>query len=168
MPDPFAWTPTVQLAIGLCTLAGFGLALWKWVLPRFRSVKSDARAIRDTLVGREAVRDSITGREISPAVPGIGSRMADQEQDVRGIRTDVGVLTRAVADLASAQADMTALQARMDDHDRRITDNDHRLTAIEQGHHLERMAGKAESIHLYRAIESIAKDENPTDPDDAA
>ena len=23
MPDPFAWTPAVQLAIGLCTLAGF-------------------------------------------------------------------------------------------------------------------------------------------------
>ena len=126
-------------------------------------MKNDARAIRDTLVGRDAVLDSITGREIQPAQPGIGSRMADQEQDVRGIRNDVGLLTRAVADLAEAQADMTQIQGRMADHERRISDNDRRLTAIEQGHHLERMAGKAESIHLFRAIESIANDDDPTE-----
>ena len=165
MPDPFAWTPAVQLIIGLCTLAGIAFTVWKWVLPRYRKARNVSTAFVDTFMGREAVVDSITGRVISPAIPAIGTRMADQESDVRGIRNDVGLLTRAVADLASAQADMTALQARMDDHDRRITDNDHRLTAIEQGHHLERMAGKAESIHMFRAIESIA---NGDDPDDAA
>lgn len=150
-------------ALGAAVLVLAGL--WRWLVPRVRNVKEDARAIRDTLVGREAIRDSITGREIEPAIPGIGSRMADQEQDVRGIRNDVGVLTRAVADLASAQADMSVIQARMDDHDRRISDNDRRLTLIEQAPFYERMAGKAESVAMFRAMEAIAKDE-PVDPDD--
>jgi len=154
MPDI---APGVQLAIGLCTLAAFAFGLWKWLAPKVRGAKSDARAIRDTLVGREALRDSITGREISPAVPGIGSRMADQEKHAGHMAQEMGVLTRAVADLASSQA-------RLDDHERRITDNDRRLTSIEQGHHLERMAGKAESIHLFRAIESIAHDDTEDRP----
>lgn len=151
MTDPLDWTPGVQLAIGLLTLAGILLGVGRWALPRYRNARADARAIRDTLVGREAIRDTITGEEIRPAIPGIGARMADQEKHASRMAEEMVILTRAVADLASSQA-------RLDDHERRIT-------AIEQGHHLERLAGKAEAIHLYRAVEAIAKDEaDPVDP----
>ena len=44
-------------------------AFLRWVRPRIRDFKHDARQIRDTLVGREATRDSITGEEISPPFP---------------------------------------------------------------------------------------------------
>lgn len=138
------------LAVAVAALASFA----RWVLPKYRNAKSDARAIRDTLVGREAQRDSITGEEIQPAIPGIGSRMADQERHARGMQHQMTTLTNAVADMASNQ--------------RRIDDLEQRVTAIEQGHHLERLAGKAENIRLYGALEAIANGDDPTDPDDAA
>ena len=150
--------PWIKLFLSVAAAAAVLAGISRWVTPRVRNVKADARAIRDTLVGREAQKDTITGREIAPAVPGIGERMADQEQHQIRMAEEMGILTRAVADLASAQAEMTAVQGRLDDHERR-------LTAIEQGHMYERLAGKAESIHLFRAVEAIAKDEDPTAPD---
>lgn len=133
------------LGAAVLVLAGF----WRWVAPKYRNAKEDARAIRDTLVGREAQRDSITGEEIQPAIPGIGARMADQEKHARGMQAQMTILTNAVADMASSQ--------------RRIDDLESRVTAIEQGHFLERMAGKAESIQLFRTIEQVSKPDDHAD-----
>lgn len=122
----------------------------RFIRPLWRNTKSDARAIRDTLVGREAVKDSITGEEIRPAQPGIGSRMADQELHARRQSTQLEILTNAVADMARASE-------RLDAMERNHADLAQRVTAFEQGHHLERMAGKVESIQLLSTIETVAK-----------
>lgn len=146
------------LAVGgaLALVATF----WRWLLPKYRAGKADARAIRDTLVGREATRDSITGEEIRPAIPGIGARMAEQEKHAAQVASDIGILTRAVADLARTSE-------RLDAVERNHADLAQRVTAVEQGHFLERMAGKAESIQLFRTIEQVAKND-PDDHDPAA
>ena len=143
-----AWAKALlTLSAAAAVLAG----VWRWVRPKWRAGKADMRAIRDTLVGREATKDSITGEEIRPAIPGIGARMSHQEQQGARMEQQMGILTNAVADMASNQA-------RLDDHERR-------LAAIEQGHLVERLASKAENIHLYDALEAIAKGEDPTSPD---
>lgn len=121
------------------------LAFVKWVLPRWRHAKHIVIAGSHTLVGREAVVDSITGEEISPAILGVGARMANQEQQL-------AMLTGAVSELAIAS--------------RRLDDLETRVTAIEQGHHLERMAGAVESIQLLKTIEQVAQTERDDRPDD--
>jgi polyhydroxyalkanoate synthesis regulator phasin len=138
------WLLAVGAAVAL--IAGF----WRWLLPRWRNAKADARAIRDTLVGREAQRDSITGEEIQPAIPGIGTRVSSIEKQGQTTSDQLGILTRAVADMAASQE--------------RIDNLEHRVAAIEQGHFLERMAGKAESIQLFRTIEQVSKDNTDDDP----
>lgn len=154
MPDAIAGLDPLLKFIGALGAAVLVLAsFWRWVLPKYRNAKSDARAIRDTLVGREAQRDSITGEEIQPAIPGIGSRVSSIEKQGQVTSDQLGILTRAVADMARSQE--------------RIDNLEQRVTAIEQGHFLERMAGKAESIQLFRTIEQVNKsaDDTDTDPD---
>ena len=133
-----AATLIISLGAAGAVLAGW----WRWLRPKWRAVRQDSRAIRDTLVGRDAITDSITGKEIAPAIPGIGDRMASQE-------TQTAEIARAVTALAESH--------------RRIDDLDHRVTAIEQGHQLERLAGKAESVQLYRFLETVTKDEDGDD-----
>lgn len=141
----------ISLASGVVLIV---VGFWRWALPKWRNTKSDARAIRDTLVGREAVRDSITGEEIRPAMPGIGVRVSSIEKQGQTTSDQLGILTRAVADMARSHE--------------RIDNLEHRVTAIEQGHFIERMAGKAESIQLFRTIEQVNKAVDDPDPDDAA
>ena len=117
----------------------------------YRRMKSDARAIRDTLVGRDPVLDSITGEEIRPAIPGIGSRVSSIEAQGATTAEQLSILTRAVADMAASTD--------------RIDKLEERVTAIEQGHFLERLAGKAESIQLFSTIEAVAKADPPEDED---
>ena len=146
------------LAVGgaLALLAGF----WRWFVGTdekpgpWRRTRRVTRAVVDTLVGREATHDSITGEEIRPAIPGIGARMAEQEKHAAQVANDIGILTRAVADLARTSE-------RLDAVERNHADLAQRVTAVEQGHFLERMAGKAESIQLFRTIEQVAKSDEP-------
>ena len=130
------------LGAAVLVLAGF----WRWVAPRYRKFRSVVTAMVDTLIGRDALRDSITGEEIQPAIPGIGSRVSSIEKQGQTTSDQLGILTRAVADMAASQELIDHLEQR--------------VSAIEQGHFLERMAGKAESIQLYRTIEQVSKAED--------
>lgn len=127
-------------------LAGAIFGFFRWVLPRYRAVRSDIRAGRDALVGREAVVDSITGKVLAPALPGIGVRMETNEQQL-------SVLTEAVATLASSTA-------RLDDHDKRIEAQDLRIAALETGYG-ERVVTRLESTAAWRAVEAVANSTPP-------
>jgi hypothetical protein len=116
-------------------------AFFKWVRPTLGGVKDDAVAIRDTLVGRPAVLDSITGAEISPAVPSIGQRQANQE-------AQMALMAGAISELA--------INAR------RVDSLEKRVTRIEEGH-LERIVTKAEAIAMWNAMETVAHEPRPDD-----
>lgn len=115
----------------------------RWARPRVRAVTRDSRAIRDTLVGREAQYDSITGREIAPALPSIGQRMADSDE-----RLDR--LTAVVETIADSHVRIDALETR--------------VTRIESIREIERALGKVESIQLMQTMESAIK----ADPGDTS
>jgi hypothetical protein len=98
---------------------------------------------RDALVGREAVKDSITGRELSPALPGIGQRMANVET--------------AIVAIAQQQQEIADLKVTVAVHDREIgklADGQARLEAAA----VERVVSKAESAAAWRAMEAVAHD----------
>jgi len=101
----------------------------------YRSARTKVTAVSDAILGRDAVVDTITGREIAPALPGMGVRMAHQEQQMEAI-------TAAVTRLASQQEALT-------DHERRIK-------ALEEAS-VERVVTKAESAAAFRAIEAVAQ-----------
>jgi hypothetical protein len=123
---------TFLLAMGalLSLLVGW----LRWVRPRYRRTRSEVTAIRDSILGRDAIRDSITGREIEPALPGVGTRLANQEEHL-------GVLADAVASLAKSHA-------VLDDHEKRIA-------ALEVAS-VERIVSRAESAAGWRAMEAAA------------
>lgn len=128
------------ILLGLCV--GTIYAFLKWLKPRLHEVRSDARAIRDTLVGRPAVRDSITNRVVSPALPSIGDRMASQEE--------------AVQKVADAVQQLATTATRLDQHDKR-------LNRLEDALQIDRRLDKIESVQLLRTIETVAQAE-ATDP----
>lgn len=111
----------------------------RWVRPRFRRVRADFVAARDSIVGRDPVMDTITGVERLPALPGIGVRMATTEQQL-------GVLTDAVAKIADSHV-------RLENHEERIA----RLEAAS----VERVVTKAESAAAWRAVEAVAQASTP-------
>lgn len=116
--DFLANLDTLQKTLAaVATVAGVVFAFWKWVRPRWRSLKSDFRAGRDALVGREAVVDSITGKELAPALPGMGVRMDTNERQL-------ATLTEAVVALANTTT-------RLDDIERRVGVNERRLDRLE-------------------------------------
>lgn len=141
--------PLARTLITLGTLAGLFAAFWRWVRPRLRRTTADTVAVRDAILGRDAIVDSITGREISPALPGIGVRMATTEQRMT-------VLAEAVSKLADSHQHMESLDRRTDDHERRIK-------ALEEGA-VERVVARAESLQAWRAVEAVAGQPGP-EPD---
>ena len=115
------------------------LAALRWVRPRIKNFTGDLRAVRDTLVGRPAMRDSITDRIIpGTALPGIGERMASQEQ--------------TVADMSKSVRTLVENNQRLDDHEKRIE-------RIEDALHIDRRLDKIESVQLLRTIETVAQAE---------
>ena len=117
------------------------------VRPRIRKARATLTSAQDALLGREAIIDSITGREIAPALPGVGSRMAHQEQQME-------LLTVSVTKLVDQQQHQIALERRVDGHEDRIK-------GLEDAA-IERVVGKAESASAWRAMEAIAKQGDPT------
>lgn len=101
----------------------------------YRTARAKATAVGDAILGRDAVVDTITGKEIAPALPGIGVRMANQEQQMEAI-------TVAVTRLAS--------------HQETLIDHEGRLKALEEAS-IERVVTKAESAAAFRAIEAVAQ-----------
>ena len=105
---------------------------FKWLRPRLKKVNAESVAIRDAILGRDAILDSITGEERVPALPGIGMRMATVEE---------------------------ALVALADVHVKML-DHEERIRSLETGT-LERIAARADSVAAFKAIEAIAKEEDP-------
>lgn len=140
----------VGLAVGVLTLMGLMLGYVKVVRPRWRKFRDRAIGGLDALVGREAVHDSITGKEIAPALPGIGTRMETVEQAIEHI-----------ADLLTTQRTQDQQIAELREDLGQLT---HRVKTLEDGA-IERVAGKAESISAWRAVEAVAKNTDPTTPE---
>lgn len=131
----------VAAAIGALALLGrYALRGWRWQ----RAFSRKATAIGDAILGRDAVVDSITGKEIAPPLPGMGVRMAHQEQQMEAI-------TVAVTKLASQQEYLV-------DHERRIK-------ALEDSS-LERIVTRAESAQAWSAVEAISKSSPPDEIDE--
>lgn len=123
---------SAKALLSLFAIAAALAAFFRWAAPRYRRAKSRVVATVDTIAGREAITDSITGRELAPAIPSIGERMATHEG-----RLDR--MVEAVAEIARNHQRIDGLETRVD--------------ALEKAQ-VERIAGKAESIQLFRTIET--------------
>jgi hypothetical protein len=140
-----------QVGAGLVAVAaaiGALALLWKYAVKAWcgwRLARSKVGAVTDAILGREAVVDSITGKEIAPALPGMGVRMAHQEQQMEAI-------TLAVTRLASQQEAIVELKRGHEDHASR-------LARLEEAA-VERVVTKAESAAAWRAIEAVTKNDN--------
>jgi hypothetical protein len=134
-----------QAAAAFLTLTAVVAAVggWvKWLRPRFHKIVDEIAKVRDSILGREAVRDSITGAEIAPALPGMGVRMAHQEQQME-------LLTVTVTKLVDQQMQQQKLEQRVEEHEGRIA----KLEADQ----VERVVARAESAAAFRAIETAIK-----------
>ncbi|TQK73356.1 hypothetical protein [Nocardioides sp. SLBN-35] len=140
----------VALAIGILTLLGLFAGYMKVVRPRIHKARATLASASDALLGRDAIVDSITGEELSPALPGVGARMAHQEQQME-------LLTVTVTKLVDQQVHQQKLE-------RRVDGLEHRVKGLED-QTIERVAGKAESISAWRAVEAVAKQQDPTVPE---
>jgi len=140
----------IGLAIAAATLAGIAYAAFVKVRAAWRRGHQETVAVRDAILGREPIRDSITGREIQPALPGIGVRMANQEQQMEQ-------LTKTVQLLAEHQATQHELERKVDQIDQRVKD-------LEDAR-VERIVGKAESTQALRVIETALLADPPLDVD---
>lgn len=132
---------TTGAVLGVIALLGVFVGWLKWLRPKIRSARQDGVAIRDAILGRDPVVDSITGKEIAPALPGMGVRMAHQEQQM-------DLITRAVAQLASTHT-------RIDNHETRIQ-------KLEEAS-VERVVTRAESAAAWRAMEAAHLSDPPMD-----
>lgn len=127
---------------GMTVLAG--VVGWvRWVRPRVKRTAHQVIAVRDSILGRDAVIDSITGAEQSPALPGVGVRLAETERHL-------GVLAQAVATIAESHV-------RLEEHEARIT-------ALEQ-QAVERIVSRAESTAAWVAMQAAAESSPPDRPD---
>lgn len=145
-----ALSDRVELALALLTLLGIVVGWLKVVRPRIHSASRQVVAARDAVLGRDAIVDSITGEERAPALPGIGARMAHQEQQME-------LLAITVTKLVDQQAHQLKLEQRVDDHDNRLKQLEDQV--------IERVAAKAESVSAWRAVEAIAKHGDPSAPE---
>jgi len=145
-------TAGIITSVGAACLLLAGLGKWLYGTKKqpgvFRKLGADGRAIRDTLVGRDAIHDSITGEELSPAILGVGARMAHQESETSEIKDAVTSLASSVATLVDLRTEITDLTGRVA----------HIETAIGMERHLKGL----ESVQLLRTIESVATGEPPT------
>lgn len=141
------------IAAALVVVLGALIALARWVRPKVQSITADVAQARDALLGRDAVVDSITGRELAPPLPGMGVRMAHQEQ-----QTELLIVT--VTKLVDQQAHQQRLERVVEDHDKRIS-------ALETAG-VERIVARAESAQAWSAMEAaIHADPNEADLPDA-
>lgn len=140
----------VALALGILALLGAFAGYLKVIRPRIRKARVTLASASDALLGREAIYDSITGAEIAPALPGVGARMAHQEQQME-------LLTVTVTKLVDQQVHQQKLERRVDGLESRVKGLEDQT--------IERVAGKAESISAWRAVEAVAKQHDPTVPE---
>ena len=143
-------TAVIGLIVSVCTALALLWAGYKWVRPRCKRRQADRIAQRDAIIGRPAILDSITGRELAPALPGIGVRQANMEQQLT-------VLADAVAEMAKSNR-------RLDDHAAKIAANTEDIAEL-KAMTAERVVGKVESVQLLRTMEAVANAEPPSTPE---
>jgi len=134
-----------QVSGGIITLGAVLAVLAGWlkvIRPRWRKTRAKITAAIDSLVGRDEVRDSITDEVVIPALPGMGVRMAHQEQ-----QTELLVVT--VTKLVDQQAHQIRLEKVVEEHADRI--------AKLEANQVERVVARAETTAAYRAIETAIK-----------
>jgi hypothetical protein len=136
----------VAIAAGLVMLAGSAWTFRAKVKPWWDGLRRDYVAGRDALVGREAVRDSITGRELSPALPGIGQRMANVET--------------AIVAIAQQQEDIADLKHAVAVHDREIGRHGEDISELKAAV-VERVVNKVEQTELWRTVGLIHDRDDP-------
>lgn len=129
-------TPSLELFLLVAAVIGVIGGWWKWVRPKVRQAGREFRAARDAVLGREAQHDSITGKQVSPALPGIGQRMATIED---------------------ALGRLVKFHERLDDHEQRIG-------RLEQKD-IERALARTESIEMLRTIDTAIRSK-PQEKDD--
>jgi hypothetical protein len=138
----------VLTVLGILSVLGGWL---RWGRPRVAQAQREAVAMRDAILGRDSVRDTITGRELAPALPGIGVRMAHQEDQMR-------LLTDAVSKIADSHVRLENVEARVDRHDEDI--------AILKAASAERIIARVESSQAWQAVEAVAKSQPPNEIDE--
>lgn len=150
----------IALALGVVALAGVIAGWLKWVRPRLQSARQDAIAMRDSIIGRDAVVDTITREEIAPAVPGIGVRMANQEEFTKAQAHQMELLTGAVAKIADSHEQLAKHAALLDELGGRVR-------ALEEAS-VERVVARAESAAAWKAIEAatLATPDRVVEPDE--
>lgn len=133
----------VALALGVAALLGVLVGWVRWVRPKIRRGRREVTAVRDAILGRDAITDSITGKEIEPALPGMGVRMAQQEQQM-------AIITDAVAKIADSHLRLESLESRV---------------KVLEDARVERVVTQVESAQAWRAIAN-AHDADPNDAPD--
>lgn len=132
----------VTVATLLSILGGW----FRWGRPRVARAKHEATAMRDAILGRDRVVDSITGRELAEPLPGIGVRMAHQEDQMR-------LLTDAVSKIADSHRRLEQVEHRVDRHDEEI--------ATLKTAQMERIVARAESAQAWSAVEAAVQSQPP-------
>lgn len=131
----------LSMVLAVVAVGGAILSWIRWGRPRWRKLVEQIVGVRDAILGRDPVRDTITGAEIEPALPGIGVRMAHQEE-----KTDR--ITGTLEKLVDQQETLIKLHERVDGIDVRVR-------KLEEGA-VERIVTRAESAEAFRAIQAVA------------
>ena len=129
---------------------------WRWVRPRIKRAQQTATAIVETLVGREPIVDAATGKELVPAQPGMGVRLASVEDGQRTQAETIAKLTETVLKLDDAHHRLDTVETDM----ATIKSDVSALKAAAW----ERIATKAESAQMWRAVADADPDLLPNRP----
>lgn len=144
-----AVSDSMGAALTVIALLTVVIGWMRWMRPRYRETKQDARAIRDVIVGRPPTFDSVTRQEIQPALPGLGLRLAHQEVQLAEVAT-------AVARVAETTQQLVEVNKTLGDHDGRIK-------KLEEAA-VERIYSRADSTAAWKAIDA-ALNSTPTPTD---
>lgn len=140
---------TTGFIIGVCTVLTFLWAGWKWARPRLAEAKADRIAQRDAIIGRPAIKDSITGDELVPALPGIGQRMANTEQQMTS-------LAEAMTKLADSHQLINKIGQQVAANTEGLASHNERITVLEEMKG-ERVLSKFEQIQLLKTMDTALK-----------
>lgn len=156
MTDPIA----LALSIGalLSMLAGW----LRWGRPRIRKAKSDGVAMRDAILGRDAVVDTITGTELAPELPGIGVRMAHQEQQQIETSRQMETMAIAVTKLVSQQHAIAELRSEVTGHAEALAEHAEQIAELKAAS-MERVITRAEAAQAWQAMEAAIKAQPESD-----
>lgn len=153
----FGLSEIASALIVVGTFFGGCVGLFVKLRPRWRKAWARVGAALDTIAGRPPITDSITGREIQPALPSIGVRM--ELVEVASIETRQAI--NHIATLLEVQRELTQ---RVDGHDDHLERTDEEIRQLKE-QVIERIAGKAEAVAAWRAVEAVAKHNDPTLPE---